>query len=114
MKIFDMLLANAMMGEGGGGGGGSSDFSTANVTVINNTYERSIFAPYSMDRDGYSWAGSEAFAEAGTSTFSAILYKGQCLAYINLAGITVSISGDIADDGDGYYYITGDCTITIS
>lgn len=36
MKIYDMLLANAMMGEGGGGGGGGGDLDIilAKTTII--------------------------------------------------------------------------------
>lgn len=36
MKIFDMLLANALMGESGGGGGGGGGIDTISVTVIHD------------------------------------------------------------------------------
>lgn len=99
------------------GGGGSSDFSTATVTSINNTaeYIRCII-PCTIDypEEGYYSSNGEAFFEVGTMTTTAILYKGVCNIYLPTAGRPVAISGDIEDDGDNYYIITGDCTITIS
>lgn len=109
MKIYDMLLANAMMGEGGGGGGGSSDFSTAQVTVTNDSY-----SPFSMSTiivvPELGLEGTYPTTDNLSSPFTIILYKGK--AYIALNNVS-STSGNITQDADtGLYVITGDCSIT--
>lgn len=97
------------------GGGGSSDFSTATVTSINNTaMDARCVIPYAFDDLEEGWANGEQFFEIGTMTTTAILYKGMCAIYLPSEGNTIAISGNIEDDGDDYYIITGDCTITIS
>lgn len=115
MSIFDNLLATAMMG-GGGGGGGSSDFSTAEVTITNNSSQEFIHAyiPVAVDADGFSNSQGEVFIEAETATYSVILYKGVSLIYIPNGGVSIATTGNIEDDGGGYFYVTGNCTITIS
>lgn len=55
MKIYDMLLASAMMGEGGGGGGGSSDLTvtldTLNVPETTLTGEDDGYGGYEKKID---------------------------------------------------------------
>ena len=123
MSIYDMLLANAMGESGGGGGGGSSDFSTAQVTVVNNS-------GYTLDahnlcyciEEGEFGEGSPAaiyfnlIIENGNSeTFKVPMYKGLALwDSPNFTSIgSVSVTGDISDEGWGFY-ISGDGTITIT
>lgn len=99
------------LGQRANSGGGSSDFSTAQVTVVNNL-------PY--DVPAYIWGAfivDDALVrlgefEQGTSTKECVLYK-------NLAPVgpdeyeNVSVSGN-AELDENDIFITGDCTITIS
>ena len=106
MSIFDMLLANAMGESGGGGGGGSSDFSTAEVTVIDGADWLSLAVPCLLNNI------AAPFHSAGSS-FTAILYKGVAVMPAN--EYIASVSGNITfDEDEEVYFITGDCTITIS
>ena len=94
---------------GGGGGGGSSDFSTAEVTVVNGTGQdvRGAFIstlPFEPPID-------TTFPTALLSN-NVVLYKGNAVVMVEAE--VASISGDIVDMGDNIYLITGDCTITIS
>lgn len=97
-------------------GGGSSDFSTATVTSINNTGAAlRCVMPLAFDDVGdWSSSSGQAYFDIGTTTTTAILYKGKCNIYMPSNEYTITISGNIEDDSDGYYIITGDCTITIS
>lgn len=98
-------------------GGGSSDFSTATVTVVNNYtagFNWSLPNAVADAEEGYYSSQGDAYIETGTNTFDAILFKGYGSLHAPTGGRTISISGDIEDDGDHYYIITGDCTITIS
>ena len=119
--IVTVDVMNKAIEEGGGDGGGSSDLTTATVTSINNTGATlKCTMPYvydaSDDEDEEAWSGSggDVYFKIGTMTTTAILYKGKCLIYLLSEGNTIAISGNIEDDGGGYYIITGDCTITIS
>lgn len=98
-------------------GGGSSDFSTAQVTITNNTSAQlninGAFAIEAGDEiPAYSW--HDAFYELNeTRTENFVLYKG--VGGIEITGLVEpSISGNIESVGDGVYLVTGDCTITIS
>ena len=98
-------------------GGGGGDFSTATVTATNNTIDNiNLYVPWiiSDDEEEVYLSNGDLFLEIGITTADVILYKGLCLAYLPDNGQTVSVSGDIEDDGGGYYYISGNCTITIS
>lgn len=106
----------------GGGGGGSGDFSTAEVTIINNTSDMGInfLMPTFMETPfiSSSYLSEPIFAHQ-TVVASVILYK-------NKGGIAVrnydryetkpnfAVTGSIEYIGDGEFDITGDCTITIS
>lgn len=114
MKIFDMLLANAMMGEGGGGGGGGGgDFSTATVTITKNTiYQFDVALPivdgdYLYGVTGSDWATGEK---------QVVLYKNYCEGLIITSStdkITVTGTGGVTIDGM-FVMVTGDGTITIT
>lgn len=94
-------------GEDIGSGGGGGDFlSTAEVTIVNNAYAK-IHMPICLDSK-QSMADSY-ITESGT--YTAILYKGMC--YCSISEGHVTVEGDIIVEYDEYY-ITGDCTITIS
>ena len=117
MSIYDMLLSNAMMGEGGGGGG-SSDFSTAEVTVtmpagmtISNlpvpTLDEDVAPDYYEGNTLVGFSGS----------YSVVLYKGVAYGWLDPDGgtPTVNVTGGIEYDSEELFFkITGDGTITIS
>lgn len=108
------------------GGGGSSDFSTATVTIVNNTAGTldSIYMPHAMAADaeqGSPDISMPVFLSGipiETSSYNAILYKGSCyfdyLQYSTPYSTTpVEITGSAEKIFDGAIVITGDCTITI-
>ena len=124
MSIYDMLLSNAMLGEGGGGGGGSSDFSTAQVTITTDTtigFDGTTFIDW-IDPDALG-TSSSITTEMSPKTVEFVLYKG--VTYLTIYDgdfqpidkTKVSVTGDVViaeEDGDWWFDITGDGTITIS
>lgn len=98
------------------GGGGESDFSTANVTVI-NTIPKSVGTlmglSYIMNDEihGSHIHGSNKSVPTGTSTVTAVLFKGVLYCSIDCEEITSSEGSVEVDDVD--LTIRGDCTITI-
>lgn len=96
----------------GGGGGGSSDFSTAEVTVINNTNAPvKVNAPLVIVNGEYKFSDFSTLVEPGTVILNVVLYFGEGTSFVDEGN--VSVSGD-AELDEGYIIITGDCTITIS
>lgn len=98
-------------------GGGSSDFSTAEVTFVNNTADKVLLgaAALVVEEGEHSCVyGRNALANNGSYTF--ILYKGLNVFTCNNSDqFTVTTSGNITYDSEnGTFLITGDCTITIS
>lgn len=104
--------------------GGSSDFSTANVTIINNagdsvslaipTCYESTDAPFGLP---FISSSTTVVASNESATFKAALYKGYALfSTMGNVGIdNVTTSGDVTYNEEySVYFITGDCTITIS
>lgn len=104
-----MYLGSNKVEIGASSGGGSSDFSTAQVTLVNGGM---VTLPVTQEADpsqgvpAYLMVVGQVL-EAGT--YSVPLYKGGL--FVGLPGATVS--GNIQQVGMGYF-ITGDCTITIS
>ena len=97
-----------------GGGGGSSDFSTAEVTVINTSAEYANTLRGSIVIDAGSEFGTiyeKDISVGQTITVNVIMYKGISLVHITDVETT---SGAIQSIGDNRYLITGDGTITIS
>ena len=92
------------------GGGGSSDFSIAEVTIIDNA-EIGEFSKDSCPTivDGILYGS--AYADTFPATLIVPLYKGKCVWALGLLGIT--ISGNIEPDDEGLL-ITGDGTITLT
>lgn len=133
MSIYDMLLSNAMLGEGGGGGGGgSSPFHTATVTLtadryaqLNSiqsaetwTYPSMFYTPlYNSDLGELCWGFDfNATAGATNSTLqveSVLFYVGDSVE-VGVYGDVVSVSGDASYDAETYTFtIWGDCAITL-
>lgn len=102
--------------------GGSSDFSTATVTIVNNTAGTldSIYMPHAMAADaeqGSPDISMPVFLSGipiETSSYNAMLYKGSCyFDYQQYSTTPVEITGSAEKLFDGAIVITGDCTITI-
>ena len=115
----DILSAekmNALEQAVASGGGGSSDFSTAQVTVVNNTIDP-ISGIYVCVNDGapFSAVVPRNTFFTGSEACNVPLYKGVCYWAITDNYVTVSVSGDVEWDSEyGALLITGDGTITIS
>ena len=94
-------------------GGGSSDFSTAEVTIINNNNSEVWFIDgIVVEADQLNIYGFKAEPNT-TETVEILLYKNQ--AYMEIGdGFTYSLSGDITEVEASKVMITGDGTITIS
>ena len=104
--------------------GGSSDFSIAEVTVINNTSgtmpNLTSNAPIVIKNDTNDFPACIMFAPMSvvgtTVTFMVPLYKGKCVwdsqSFVDAGN--VSLSENIEDYYGQAYVITGDGTITIS
>ena len=90
------------------GGGGSSDFSTAQVTI--NATDAIFYGANYFAEDDYVMSSGRL--EQGDN--QVILYNGSALlAHATFSSILdLTISGNIEDAGDGFYIVTGDCTIT--
>lgn len=105
---------------GSGGGGGSSDFSIAEVTITNNYGDDLTFSWAAVYDENELGEGSPAMISpsvyipmGGTVTFKMPMYKGKASIEKN-GDATLSVSGGIEQYGDGFYFVTGDGTITIS
>lgn len=102
------------LAKNSGGGGGSGDFSTATLTVKNNTISTAyLTVPYILSLDGQGSVGAgRVVLEEGTNTVSVILYKGKTT--ILTSGYAVTTLGDIERLGESFYLITGDAFINLS
>lgn len=116
IKNLNTLLGEQLLEGGGSGGGGSSDFSTAEVTVVNRIDGTLFFfLPFLDSSDNLALVGvSGEVGEYDTKTYDAILAAGGCDFVMG-----PSFNGSLAVTGDaqdfGYKVaITGDCTITIN
>lgn len=117
--LFDVVVARKLSG---GGGGGSSDFSTAEVTFVNQTesfiYDFLMPCVEGTDTEYVIPNAAGALVDldaSNTKTYTAILYKGICsLSYPSNTSMTFSITGSAEKISDGVVSVTGDCTITIS
>lgn len=110
--LFDVVVARKL--SGGGGGGGSSDFSTAEVTIVNNAEKAFVLHfPNIFDNRISTILDS---ADIDGSPVDAVLYKDACvITYTSDVTLNISVSGSATVVGGGRVVIaTGDCTITIS
>lgn len=121
----DILSAEKMnaLEQAVASGGGSSDFSTAQVTFVNNTGASSVASVPNCVEENALGSGSPATVTYFVPTQDATpvvanvpLYKGSCYGFwdTNDEQFEISVSGDVALMGGGTILITGDCTITIS
>lgn len=109
MDLFDLVIAKKL--AGGGGGGGSSDFSTATVTV--NGVGPFIAEAANIMEDA---TRGLVFKSPLETSFIVILYKGVAILEVTETEFEIppSETNIYYDADNGYYIITGDCTITIS
>ena len=95
------------------GGGGSSNYSYAVLKYsadVNTPF--TLYAPINLSQDGGCSGVSEGLTATPTKQpLAVILYKGK--AYIHIDGSVASTTGNIEEDEDGYYYMTGDCEIVL-
>lgn len=104
-------------------GGGESDFSTAEVTVINNSSSELYTPKLVWHDDEQLFAGFDLDPHSET-TFKVVLYKGQQAldnlfkgSQVIVDGTGIAVTGDIenrSDESEVYIVITGNGTITIS
>ena len=128
MNLYDIAIARKLSGNGGGGG--SSDFSTAEVTIVNNSetavYINTQFV-YEDSGDKYWEQDGYDLSAPATVTLDTILFQGVGYMTMFVSGSDmetfydaskVSVTGDIEkvpDIDDAWWLeITGNGTITIS
>ena len=105
--LFDVVVARKLSG----GGGGSSDFSTAQVTIINNEQSFVLYFPNIFDNRVHGYLDS---SDIDGSPVEAVLYKGAChITYTSDDTLNISVTGN-ATISRREVIVTGDCTITIS
>ena len=114
----DILTADKMnaleQAVASGGGGGSSDFSTAEVMLINNTENSIDIYGLCIIEDGDLVTGA-GIASNTTKTIPVVLYEGNSSLGVLETTATVTTTGDIEYDADfGDLSVTGNGTITIS
>ena len=114
MNINDFILAGKLAGSGGGGGGGGAN--TANITFRNSS-SATIDVIGAFNTIGGASEGITRLFPNEPYAQSVFMSQNGADLYINSTQIpqnySVTVSGDITDDGDGYYVVTGDGEIEI-
>lgn len=97
------------------GGGGSSDFTTAEVKVINNTESIHEFSCVNIYTEGSTniLVMNAGVGKNTEKTITAVLYKGEGELLLQSLGASMTATGDIEISGDDAI-ISGDGTITLS
>jgi hypothetical protein len=103
--------------------GGSSDFSTAEVTISNESgttipiiYIQNVIEENALGEESPSGVINAVYNIGSTASIQIPLYKGGALWQIGdeLLDYEISVSGSATKVASAIYHITGDCTITIS
>lgn len=105
-----------------GGGGGGGDLTTVKVTFVNQSasFAINVGGAIQFESDNYPTTISNTEVNAGdTVVLTAIAYKGEADFEVatqnsNPSGNSIATSGDVTGNGYGQYYITGDCTFTMT
>ena len=105
------------------GGGGSSDFSTAEVTINNESgttipviYIQNVIEENALGEESPAGVINAVYNIGSTASIRVPLYKGGALWQIGdeLLDYEISVSGSATKVSSAIYYITGNCTITLS
>ena len=104
------------------GSGGSGDLTTVKVTFVNQSasFGINVNGAIQFESDTYPATMPQTIVNAGdTVVITAIAYKGEADFDVstqnsNPLGNSIATSGDVTGDGYGKYYITGDCTFTMT
>ena len=110
MDLYDIAVARKLSGGSGGGGGGSSDFSTAQVTVVESEIGF-VSNPYTMSSiiEELGVIPIRVRAMDESQNFIVPLYKGMASF---AASENVIVSGDATyDENYRLVHISGDCSI---
>lgn len=103
-------------------GGGSSDLTTATVTLVNqsaiSTNTLYINGCIAVNDPQYPTTIYQVDCEYGnTKTAEVIMFKGEATVLVqntNSGVGTITATGSAQDGGFGKYYVTGDCTFTLT
>ena len=121
-SIDGIITGIKVNGEDYGGGGGS-DFSTADVTINNESgntipmiYIQSVIEENALSAESPAGVINAAYNIGSTASIRVPLYKGGALWQFGdeLIDYEISVSGSATKVASAIYYITGNCTITIS
>lgn len=115
-KAYSPVIVNVS------GGGGGSDLTTVKVTFVNQSasFAIAVSGAIQYESDTYPTTISSTDVNAGdTVVLTAIAYKGEADFDVatqnsNPLGNSITTSGDVTGNGYGQYYITGDCTFTMT
>ena len=120
----DVLTYNSTAGEwvAAAPSGGSSDFTSVKLTFVNQsaTWGINVTGAILFESDTYPATIPDTIIDAGeTVVITAVAYKGETDFLVatqnaNPLGNSIVTSGDVTGDGYGKYYITGDCTFTMT
>ena len=112
------LLNDKVYNIGSGGGGGGGDLTTATLKVVvpegvSSDYIMGCFVMPAVPEQtpDTSFYQSTPYT-TGDNVYQVILYKGGAVLVIS-QGVR-SVSGDIASIGGDSYFMTGDCTVTLT
>lgn len=103
--------------------GGSSDFSTAQVTISNESgttipmiYIQNVIEENALGEESPAGVINAVYNIGSTASIQIPLYKGGALWQIGdeLLDYEISVSGSATKVASAIYHITGNCTITIS
>ena len=110
--IVTVDVMNKAIEEGGGGG----DFSTAEVTIVNNgsaEYEGHITYITTFPWGDEALDDYLSLAAGNSDTYTCVLYKGESIISVDSLNWSVTVEGD-AEFAHNMVTITGNCTITLT
>lgn len=113
-KVARLKVLVGYPGEGGGGGGGGGDFSTASVTITNDSNKSFMLTVPFINRGGIVSVLNSTDMD-GTAIEAAIYGTGSlCLVIGDNLPTTIACTGDVSNLGNGAILIKGDGTITFN
>lgn len=95
-------------------GGGSGDFSTATVTLTNNTSsDLFVFFPNTIDTETSIIMPYQRLLSSASNDYTIVLYKGMALLTM-FDDVSVSVSGDVEIMQGAGCIVTGNGTVTFT